>query len=243
MQDSGWVKLYRKSRENLFIRDLTAWGIFAWLLIAVDRDGKLKTGRIWVAKELGIKPTTFYQALKRLEKKYKVLTQVSNNRFTEITLLNWAKYQSKEIPLTQGNENQVKTNRKPIDTLQEYKNKEYKNEEEEKEKIPNKLNLTRSQYLIFLKEFPGLTTTELKEQITKCNVYMAMSSQNYKNAGLFFRGWLRNYMADKKISMEKELIKSPIDNLPEISDEERIRNLAKLSEMRSTLSKSILKHD
>ena len=131
--NEGWIKLHRKSRDNLFIRDLTAWGIFTWLLIIVDRNtGKKRLGRFWASEELGIKPTTFYQALKRLEKKYKVLTLSSDNKSTEISLINWHKYQSNDTSI----DNKMTTNRQQNDTLQEVENKELRNEIRYLLKIP-----------------------------------------------------------------------------------------------------------
>ena len=117
--ENGWIKLHRKTLANGILRDQTAWVIFSWLLLKVDRKtGKKTVGRFWASGELGMKPTTFYQGLKRLEKKWKVLTLNADNEKTEVSLINWHKYQSND----KANDNQMTTNRQRNDTLQEVKN-------------------------------------------------------------------------------------------------------------------------
>ena len=91
----GWIKLWRKTLDNEMIKDQSAWQLFSWLLLKVDKTtGKKKTGRFWVSDELGIKPSTFYKTLKRLEKKYKVVTLQVTGKSTEISIVNWHKYQT-----------------------------------------------------------------------------------------------------------------------------------------------------
>jgi len=95
MEDKSWIKLYRKAKDNDIMRDQTAWLLFSWILLSVDRaDGKWKTGRFLLSDLTGINANTIYKALLRLEEKHKVVTLSSNNKFTEISVLNWAKYQS-----------------------------------------------------------------------------------------------------------------------------------------------------
>ena len=100
--NNGWIKLYRKSKDHPLMKDFTAWGVFTWILLSVDKDtGEVTTGRFWVSQELGINPSTFYKALRRLEKKYMVVTLISNNKNTTIRVLNWDKYQQKKETVTQ----------------------------------------------------------------------------------------------------------------------------------------------
>lgn len=110
MENNSWIKLYRKAKDNDIMRDPTAWFLFSWILLSVQKDtGKWKVGRFMLADMLGIKSTTIYKTLKRLEKKYKVVTLSSNNRFTEITVLQWAKYQQQTPLVTQASNNKVTT--------------------------------------------------------------------------------------------------------------------------------------
>lgn len=90
----GWIKLHRTTLDNkIWQRDPTAWHIFEYFLLSVDKDTHKRTfGRKQLARELEMNESTVYKALKRLENA-KMVTQVSNNRFTTILILNWRKYQ------------------------------------------------------------------------------------------------------------------------------------------------------
>jgi hypothetical protein len=121
----GWIRVWRKIEDSDIIRDAVALQIFIYLMVIVDRKtGEKKIGRFWMSKVLGLKPGTFYDGLKRLEKKYKIATLESNNKFTTIRLVNWNKYQSSGFMPTQYDNNKPTTNQQQTNTLQEYKNGE-----------------------------------------------------------------------------------------------------------------------
>lgn len=109
--------------------------------------------------------------------------------------------------------------------------------EEEQIKLPqkkiNSLALTRGQILSYLKAVPGLTQTELQEQAKLCNNYMGMSSWDIKDPGIFFRKWLTRYMSEK-VAKQKQADKIAEQNkvLPNLTEEERQRNFAKIAEIR-----------
>lgn len=239
--NEGWIKLHRQSLENDIIQDATAWQIFTWLLLKVDRTtGRKITGRFWASEELAMKPITFYKALKRLEKKYKVVTLLVTGKATEISLINWEKYQSSN---TSGNTSVTHEEHISNTSVTLYNNREVKNKEMKKKiqpKISNRLILSRGQLIAYAKEFIGLTTSEIKEQREKCNAYMNMSSENYTNPGLFFRKWLTRYQGEKKVEESKVSVSEAIEkSLPIISEEERKRNLKKMEEMRGSLASKL----
>lgn len=92
--DNSWIKLYRKLGDNEVMLDDKALRIFIWLLLHVDKKtGAYRVGRFMLSESLKINPNTVYKALKRLEKIYKIVTLSSNNKYTTISLLSWAKYQ------------------------------------------------------------------------------------------------------------------------------------------------------
>jgi len=126
--NNGWIKLYRKSKDNPLMRDANAWMIFSWIMLTVDRrSGEMTLGRFWASEYFGMNPNTFYSVLKRLENKFKVTTHSSNNKFTTIRVLNWAKYQDKDNEVTQAINNPTTTKQQPDNTLQEVKNIRIKN--------------------------------------------------------------------------------------------------------------------
>lgn len=122
-----WLKLWRKIDESEIFNDGSALRVFIWILTNVDKEGKMKCGRFWASERLGLNPSTFYKILKRIEKKYKSVTLISNNKNTIISLSNWSKYQSSDKKITCISNNKVTTKEQQSNTIQEYKNKEVKN--------------------------------------------------------------------------------------------------------------------
>lgn len=96
--DNSWVKLYRKIIDHEILHDPNGLKVFIWLLTKVDKiTGKTTISRFKSGEFLRLNPNTFYSVLQRLEKKHKIINIKSNNKFTEISLLNWAKYQSANL--------------------------------------------------------------------------------------------------------------------------------------------------
>lgn len=94
---NGWIKLHRRIAFNEeLMRDSVAFIIFIKLLILCDRNsGMYSCGRVKLGKMAGCPPTTAYDALKRLSKNGMVRLD-PNNKFTDIYITNWIKYQNSE---------------------------------------------------------------------------------------------------------------------------------------------------
>src|SRR3990167_9321523 len=90
----GWIRFWRKVQDNqIFRHDRTAWHIFEVLFINCNKEtGSWEGGRFQLAVLSDEKPITTYKALKRL-KKAKMVTQVSNNRYSVIHICKWKQYQ------------------------------------------------------------------------------------------------------------------------------------------------------
>ncbi len=141
MENNTWIKLYRKVIEHEVFHDETAFRVFMWILCTVDyKSGTKRSGRFWASEILDIKPITYYYILKRLEKKYDLITQVSNNRFTTITVKNWKNYQ---MPDNNTDNNKITTGQQQNNTTQEYKNKEYKNIHKKKKTLKKEKTYTK----------------------------------------------------------------------------------------------------
>lgn len=131
----SYIKLFRKTKNNGILKDHKAWALFTWILLSVDRrTGIYTTGRYVLSEALDINPNTIYSVLLRLAKNWKVVTLKSNNKFTEISVLNWDKYQQSISPSTQGVNNGSTSNQHQINTKQEVReventNKNYENEQ------------------------------------------------------------------------------------------------------------------
>lgn len=142
VNDSTWVKLYRKSLANDIRRhDPTAWRLFETLLLLVDsRTGKWSGGIYQLTEADGfLKSSTIYKALDRLEESG-MITKTSNTRYSEISICNFATYAKTG---NTSSVNQIETGYKPSNTLTRSKNKEviniYKSSKKEEE-ILNVLN-------------------------------------------------------------------------------------------------------
>jgi len=101
-------------------------------------------------------------------------------------------------------------------------------------KIINSLNLTKGQVMVLLKTFPGMSSEEIKAEARKCSDYMAMSSGDYKNPGLFFRGWMnKTYPEWKKKRAEEERNAKLSQVLPDLTPEQIERNRQRIAEIKS----------
>lgn len=117
---NGWIKLYRQIQNNpVFQHDFTAWHVFEVLLINADKDnGKWNGGRHQLAALCGgLNPNTTYKALLRLQNA-KMVTLVSNTRYSEISICNWQKFQE-TVTLNGNTSSNTSSN-----TLTRIKNKE-----------------------------------------------------------------------------------------------------------------------
>ncbi len=97
MKPTGYVKLHRSLLDNpIFFKDRTATYLFIALLMLADRHtGIYNGGRFRLSAITGIKPITCYKTLKRLQHETMVKLKV-NRDYTEITVVNWSKYQNEE---------------------------------------------------------------------------------------------------------------------------------------------------
>ena len=121
MANKTWFKTYREDIENRKLwQDQNAYRVLTWIRMRVDyKTGAIETGRFVAAEDCELKPTTFYQALKRLEKKHKKVTLTGDNKHTTITLVDWQKKPSSD---DSSDDNKMTTRRQQDDTIQEVKN-------------------------------------------------------------------------------------------------------------------------
>lgn len=92
----GWIKLHRKVLDNeIFMRDPTAWRIFEYLLLSVDRKtGSIETSKRQIAKKLKLKPSTVLGAFHRLATDHMIDLETDHLK-SSITICNWKTYQDR----------------------------------------------------------------------------------------------------------------------------------------------------
>ena len=182
------------------MRDFTAWGIFTWIMLTVDRKtGEMKLGRIWASEYFEMKPTTFRDALYRLRDKYMVIATSSDNRKTTIRVLNWAKYQDKEqaTPEVTPTKRQPDANKTPL--IQEYKNKELKNNDKSLQ------NVEVSQLIDYLKTKLGLPLLDESQQTNRRYAYLCIKKFGFDKTKLSIDATAQSKFWHTKITSFKGL--------------------------------------
>ncbi len=197
--DNSWVKLYRKIADHDVFFDNNGLRVFIWLLTIVDKKtGIAKIGRSWGSTCVKLKEPTFYKVLKRLEKKYKIVTTNSNNQFTEVSLLNWAKYQAVDKLVSGVGNNEVTTKYQPSNTIQEYR---IKNKRERG--IRNTKDYLLSIPLEDIQAYQIICDAsehEIRDKGAALHDWLGSKGKQYKNYYLFLRGALRrDYPKNKSL--------------------------------------------
>lgn len=104
----GFVKLWRKALDNNLIKNHKAWALFSYLLLTADcrehttlmngctvelKAGEVVTGRKILSAALGLSEKEIRTALSILEK-LKIVAIKRASKYSIVSLINWAAYQS-----------------------------------------------------------------------------------------------------------------------------------------------------
>lgn len=126
---NGYIKLHRKMMEWGWYKDPNTKAVFLHLLLAASfrestfqgeklKPGQVIIGRKSLAETLGISEQSVRTSINRLKSTNEITTK-STNRYTVVTITNWAKYQMPEEnqpteqPTVQPTTNQQLTNNQP----------------------------------------------------------------------------------------------------------------------------------
>lgn len=147
-KNKGYIKLHRKLLDNPFCSKPHYGWLWVFLLLKANhkensflwngekktlKAGQFITGRTQLSEETGIPPTTIERILKALENGQQI-GQEKNNKFRIITIVNWRKYQERSQQADSKSDIQRTSSGHPADT-----NKNDKNDNNEKERLVNKL--------------------------------------------------------------------------------------------------------
>lgn len=134
----GWLKLHRSITDSAVFDDADVLRVWIWLLCNVafeEHDaiycgkvihlhkGQIATGRKKIAQQMGVSENKVYRALNIL----KTLGNIninSNNKFSLITVENWAKFQQE--PTAKQQQNNSRATAKPTAKQHNKRNKERK---------------------------------------------------------------------------------------------------------------------
>jgi hypothetical protein len=133
----GYIKLYRKSIENGWLKNGDLWRFWCYCLLKATHKkttvvvgwqqielepGQFIFGRRVAAEDLGMserKIRTCHHALETMEN----VTSKTTNKFSIISIVNWDIYQQTEYQNDQQNDQQATSRRPAGDHIQEHKNK------------------------------------------------------------------------------------------------------------------------
>lgn len=225
-----WVKLFRKIENKGWLkRDHNAFIVFSWLLIKVDRfSGKYSLGRNY-CKEVGMKPSTFWMTLQRLVR-CGAIDMVSNNKYSEVQIVKWGYYQNPQDRNNNPYNNKITTKQQPDDTKQEIRNKELRIKRESP--LTYLLNIPLEDIQEFTTKFQ-CTDRQIKHKAEQLYDYCQSKGKEYQDYKAFLR---------KAISQDfGERVKIPVfkPDLPELSEEQRLKNIAMIQEMKKKIFKTI----
>lgn len=126
---TGWIKLHRKLLDSPIFQNEKLFKVFAYCLMKashkdhtqlVDRrvveleKGQFVFERKRASEELRLKESTVRDYIKLLENLGTIVVK-SDNKFSVITVVNWAIYQSMEENSDSKNDNKSTTNQQQMD--------------------------------------------------------------------------------------------------------------------------------
>ena len=132
----GWIKLHRQLLNSHVFQNEKLLKIWIWCLLKAAHTGRAQvvgrqkiqlepgqfvTGRHAAAAELGMAPSTTWDYLKLLEAQ-ECISIKSNNKFSVVTVVNWAFYQGYNENSDSKIDNKSKANGQQIDTINNVNN-------------------------------------------------------------------------------------------------------------------------
>ena len=236
--ENGYIKLYRQLLESpIFLNDklLKLW---IWCLLKASHkphkvivgvqeielnSGQFICGRKKDSEALGLSESTFYRYLKRLES-LKMLSLNSNNKYTVVTVENWAKFQEEEREAN----NKRTTNEQQVNTYKNGKNGKNNNNKYKRERIIYKYIYkgrdetplspygTRNNVLLTEAEYKSITDTyeQSKKLIDKVSRYLANAEKTYQDHFALIEKIAEEDKWAKKAKVEVSEVKETKENVP-----------------------------
>jgi hypothetical protein len=186
---NGWIRLYRELLDKQVFQNEKLLKTLIWCLLKARRfpenvkigqqtislqAGQFYTGRFNAAEELQMKPSTAWKNILLLKKNQSIDIK-SNNKFSVITVVNWALYQSEEIKSDTKRDNKITTKEQQNNTNKKDK-KDKKVESVLKDLYGDFVLLTKDQYKKLVERF-GLQDT--LDRIERLNNYGHQKPKNF----------------------------------------------------------------
>ena len=138
MTSSGYIRIHRKLMDWEWYKDANTKSVFLHLLMMASYDehqfrgetlmpGQVICGRKQLAKDLGMSEQSVRTSLNRL-KSTNEITIKSTNKYSVVTIVNWAKYQFDNAESTNKSTSNLTNNQPATNHIQKGKEiKKYKN--------------------------------------------------------------------------------------------------------------------
>jgi lipopolysaccharide export LptBFGC system permease protein LptF len=150
----------------------------------------MKSGRFWASERLGINPITYYKILKRLEKKYDLVTLKSNNKNTTILVNKWHAYQDQS---NNESNNQVTTKEQQSNTTQELRIKN-------KENIYRYIDSLNEETIGVVADKYSVSTENVADLAETLKLYCQSKGKKYANYKAALMEWTRRAIKEGRIS-------------------------------------------
>lgn len=211
--NDGYIKLHRAILEWEWYDDPNTMRVFIHLLLNAQWEdsryhgyevpkGSLVIGRKKLAEELEITERAVRTALNHLKSTNEVTIKVTN-RFSIVTIVNWAKYQGRDDENDQQNDQQNDqrvTNKRPAtDHIKEYKNIRNKEIYIKVQNLYNELcpklhkckSITKNRVDLINNILDAFTDEEIKDLFNKANNNLWLTGENDRRWKADF-DWLMN---------------------------------------------------
>jgi hypothetical protein len=188
----GYIKLWRKIRDNPRLKDPDYLALWIWILIESTHSpddqilgkeritcmpGQFTTGRKQLSSLSGISESKVERLLNLMESEQQIeQRKTSVNRL--ITVINWKDYQSSEQRNEQQVNNDRTTSEQQVNTLKEHKNK--KN---------IRIKLSDEEFITSLKADPLNAEVDFDREFQKMDRWLANNPDRRKTQR-FIKGWI-----------------------------------------------------
>lgn len=200
---NGWVKLHRCTLNKAIWQNQNLWRVFCWCLMRAThkeieqmvgrkkvllKPGQLVYGRLKASQEIGLKPSTVNDCIDRL-KTNSTIDTTPTAKYSIITLINWALYQSEELL------SDTTPTAKPTQLRHKQEDKKIK-----KDIYSENVALSEEEYQKLVEQFGDADTLK---RIANLSYYKGSTGKKYASDYMTILNWARKEEKPKPTNSDK----------------------------------------